>query len=131
MGLADVEKTPEPMRPIRKLEDGKYVAVYAGKAQVDYKGVMAGGRAVAFEAKFCTGEKIAKNRVKDWQMKQLTNYEKLGAKCFILVGWDSFAAAVPVHEWRTLRKVETEQWKVKINGENALEFLGGVSDFAE
>ena len=39
--IADIEKTPEPMRPLKPYGDrrrGQYVAVFTKKAQNDYKG---------------------------------------------------------------------------------------------
>lgn len=53
MGLAYIEKTPEPMRVIGVLDRkrGIFKAVFEKAAQPDFKGTMAGGRAVVFEAK--------------------------------------------------------------------------------
>ena len=33
LGLATVEKTPEPMRPIKRLTEGRFVAVFEKPAQ--------------------------------------------------------------------------------------------------
>ena len=41
-GAADIEKTPEPMRPIKDMGGGKFLAVYTKAAQADYKGLLAG-----------------------------------------------------------------------------------------
>ena len=49
-GMADIEKTPEPMHPIKRLAGGRFVAIFEKQAQPDYKGTLAGGQAVMFEA---------------------------------------------------------------------------------
>ena len=54
LGVASVEKTPEPMRPLKRLSEGRFVAVFEKPAQPDYKGTLQGGRAVVFEAKHTT-----------------------------------------------------------------------------
>lgn len=36
-GAADIEKTPEPMRPIKDMGGGKFLAVYTKAAQADYQ----------------------------------------------------------------------------------------------
>ena len=52
IGLADVEKTPEPMKPIGSPDRaGRFIACYTKQAQPDYKGILRGGKAVNFEAK--------------------------------------------------------------------------------
>lgn len=46
IGLADIEKTPEPMRPIGSPDRaGRFLACYTKQAQPDYKGILKGGRA--------------------------------------------------------------------------------------
>ncbi len=57
-GMALVEKTPEPMRILRRLDNGKFIACFEKKAQPDYKGTIKGGRTVVFEAKFTSSDKI-------------------------------------------------------------------------
>lgn len=56
-GSAIIEKTPEPMRPIKNLGAGKFIAFFERKAQPDYKGVIKGGQAVIFEAKFTSADR--------------------------------------------------------------------------
>ena len=64
IGLADIEKTPEPMRPIGSPDRaGRFLACYTKQAQPDYKGVLKGGRAINFEAKYITQSDIEIYRV--------------------------------------------------------------------
>ena len=43
--VADIEKTPEPMRPIKDLGGGKFIAHYTKAAQADFKGFLFRGEA--------------------------------------------------------------------------------------
>ena len=62
-GFADIEKTPEPMKPIKDLGNGRFIACYEKKAQPDYKGTLKGGRSIMFEAKFTATERMEQSRV--------------------------------------------------------------------
>lgn len=70
-GYAIIEKTPEPMRPTKNLGNGKFIAFFEKKAQPDYKGVIKGGRAVMFEAKFTSKERMEQDRVERGQGEYL------------------------------------------------------------
>lgn len=53
-GVAYIEKTPEPMRPIKAYGDrrkGQFIAIYTKQAQPDFKGVLCDGSTVIFDAK--------------------------------------------------------------------------------
>lgn len=123
-GLALVEKTPEPMRVLSSLDNGKFVACFERKAQPDYKGTIKGGRTVLFEAKFTSGDRIEQNAVKDNQAAYLDRYSGLGARCFILVGFSSGNVyRVPWMAWKTMKtryghkyatEAELEPYRVKI-----------------
>lgn len=64
-GVAFVEKTPEPMKPLRKPDrQGRFLACYTKAGQPDFKGTLAGGRAVVFEAKHTDSDKIDQHRQK-------------------------------------------------------------------
>lgn len=88
-GFAIIEKTPEPMRIIKPLGNGQYVACFTKNAQPDYKGVLKGGRCVCFEAKFTSTEKMEQKRVTDEQTKALQEYADMGAMCFVVCGFAS------------------------------------------
>ena len=78
-GLAIVEKTPEPMRPLKRLSEGRFVAVFEKPAQPDYKGTLQGGRAVVFEAKHTSTGQMEQSRVTEAQAKRLEHHQELGA----------------------------------------------------
>ena len=88
-GFAVIEKTPEPMRPIRSLGRGKFEAFYEKKAQPDYKGTVKGGRTVCFEAKYTSSDHMEQSRVKENQAAYMDKLTELGARCYVLAGFGS------------------------------------------
>ena len=84
-GTAIITKTPEPMRPIKSLGNGKFVAHYVKKAQVDFCGTLHNGRAIRFEAKHTDTDRFTRDRLTDEQMKDLKNHEAMGAYCCVMI----------------------------------------------
>ena len=82
--VADIEKTPEPMRPIKSLGEGRFVAIFEKQAQPDYKGTLAGGQAVMFEAKSTATDRITQDRVTEDQAERLSRCAELGGLAFVL-----------------------------------------------
>ena len=97
-GDAEICKTPEPMKPIRKLSGGQFVAVFTKKAQPDYKGTLKGGKAVVFEAKHTDADRILRSAVTAEQEAQFNRHEQLGAECFVMVSF-SFQRFFKVPWW--------------------------------
>lgn len=105
-GRAVICKTPEPMRPVRRLRDGQYIAVFAAKAQVDFSGTLAGGRAVRIEAKYTTADRIEVGRIQARQAADLDAHTAMGALCLVVVGFSAGDVfAVPWTEWRRAPEV--------------------------
>lgn len=104
-GFALIEKTPEPMRPIKDLGGGRFVACFVKKAQPDYKGIVKGGREYIFEAKYTSSDRMEQSRVQENQEKYLTAHEALGARCYVLVGFDSGEVyRIPWRVWSSMKK---------------------------
>lgn len=121
-GAAKIEKTPEPMKPLRPPNRmGQFLACYTKQAQPDYKGTLRGGRAVIFEAKHTDATRIEQNRVTEEQLAALLEHEKLGAACFILVsfGFKNFYR-VPVEHWQQMKRIYD---KVSVNEKDLAPFL--------
>lgn len=104
--LAVIEKTPEPMKPIKSLGGGRFVAHFEKQAQPDYKGALNTGQAIVFEAKHTDKDRIQRNRLTDEQMESLELYSKMGAICFVLVsiGMDKFYR-VPWEVWKNMKNI--------------------------
>lgn len=135
-GIADIEKTPEPLRPIKAIGDGRFIAVYTGEAQADYKGYLDGGRAVYFEAKATAGDRITQDRVTPNQTDRLNRAYGMGATVFVLccIGGDRFAK-VPWGVWTdmkyfvgrkyiTIEDAAAHGWEIRLKAPGILAFLG-------
>lgn len=135
-GIAFIEKTPEPMRPLRPPNrQGQFIACYTKAGQPDFKGTLAGGRAVVFEAKHTGGSKIDYNRLTQEQLNSLAEHDCLGAAAFILVSIDlQDFYRVPWSVWRDMQmlyghkymnKVELEPFRVQCIA-GVLKLLEGI-----
>lgn len=89
IGRADIEKTPEPMKPLGGADrSGRFLACYTKQAQPDYKGVLSGGRAVVFEAKHTDTGRLMYNRVSPTQAACLRRISQLGGIAFVLCSFN-------------------------------------------
>jgi hypothetical protein len=80
-GLAKIEKTPEPMKPLgAKNRKGQFLACYTKQAQPDYGGTLKGGRSIYFEAKHTDDERIEQRRLTQEQQDDLEAHHKLGSE---------------------------------------------------
>ena len=106
-GVACIEKTPEPMKPLRAPNrQGQFLACYVKAGQPDFKGTLTGGRSVVFEAKHTDGDRIEYNRLTDEQVEKLSTHHKLGAAAFVLVsfGLQDFYR-IPWEVWRDMKAI--------------------------
>ena len=106
IGLAYIEKTPEPMRVIGVLnrKTGHFKAVFEKAAQPDFKGTMQGGRAVCFEAKHTETDRIKQDAVTEDQKNAMDLHETMGAWCFVIVCLDNTYYRVPWERWKTMKE---------------------------
>lgn len=106
-GKALIRKTPEPMKPVRRLKNNQFVAVYTKKAEPDFSGILPGGRSILFEAKVTGAEKIGKDRVTEEQRRKLTAASEMGAVCFVLVKFERSRRVyrVPWEAWEMMETV--------------------------
>lgn len=106
-GVACIEKTPEPMKPLGKPNKrGQFLACYTKAAQPDYKGTLSGGRSVVFEAKHTDADQMKQERLTGEQVDRLELHHKLGAAAFVLVsfGLDDFFR-IPWPVWRDMKAI--------------------------
>lgn len=106
-GVACVEKTPEPMKPLRAPNrQGQFLACYVKAGQPDFKGTLTGGRSVVFEAKHTDSDRIEYSRLTDEQIEKLSTHHKLGAAAFVLVsfGLQDFYR-IPWEIWRDMKAI--------------------------
>ena len=103
-GLAKIEKTPEPMRPLgAKNQKGQFMACYTKQAQPDYGGTLKGGQSIYFEAKHTDDDRIEQRRLTKEQADDLEAHHRLGAVAFVLVSFGLRAFyRVPWPVWRDM-----------------------------
>ena len=135
-GVARIEKTPEPMKPLSGMDRrGQFQACFTKAAQPDYKGSLRGGRAIIFEAKHTDGNSISYSRLTAEQFDAMEGYHAMGALCFLLLsfGFADFYR-VPWEHWRRMREIygrkhlkreDLEPFRVRERG-NVLYFLEGI-----
>lgn len=134
-GIADIQKTPEPMKILKPINRsrGTFEAVFAKQAQPDFKGVLDGGRMIMFEAKRTKTTSIAKSRISDEQAINFNSATELGAECFVLVSFSEQSYfKVPWMHWRNMEMV----FKKKSVNQDDLEayevfFTQGMIDFLD
>lgn len=108
-GVACIDKTPEPMKPLKPYGDrkmGQYIACFTKKAQPDFKGALCDGSCIVFDAKHTDTDKIQKGAVTEKQWETFDRYEKMGARCYIVVslGMNEFFR-VPWNVWKSMKEM--------------------------
>lgn len=88
-----IEKTPEPFRITGSVGQGKFTGFFTRQAQPDFKGTLAGGRAIVFDAKATSTEKIPVASLTDEQKDTLLLHDELGAVSGVMMcfGFNRFA----------------------------------------
>lgn len=107
IGVAYIEKTPEPMKPLRAPNrQGQFLACFTKQGQPDFKGTLTGGRSVVFEAKHTDDDKIEYGRLTHEQIEALSQHHKLGAAAFVLVSikLENFYR-IPWTTWRDMKQI--------------------------
>lgn len=137
-GVACVEKTPEAMKPLSKPNrNGQFLACFTKAAQPDFKGTLAGGRGVVFEAKHTDGDRIEYSRLTKEQADRLDLHHRLGAVAFVLVSfglrdfyripWEVWRDMKDIYGHKHMKEPECEPYRVHYMA-GVLKMLGGVVD---
>ena len=135
-GQAVINKVSEPYRVLRKNKDGSFYGRFIGRAEPDFKGVLAGGRAVAFEAKYTSKTRIQKSAVTEEQNEWLEEQYSMGAVVFVCVFIREWAFSVPWQIWRDMKLIygkkflmaeDIKRFRVDYNldGVKFLEYMDG------
>ena len=131
--LAKIEKTPEPMKILKHIEDGKFEAVFTKAAQPDFKGTIKGGKTVVFDAKYTEADRIRYQVLSNHQRETLLKYKELGAIAFVLVGFqDGLMFRIDIETWTGMKEnmgrmyiKEDELKKMELE----IKTVNGVVDF--
>ena len=106
-GMAKIEKTPEPMKPLGGQNSrGQVLAGYTKQAQPDSGGTLKGGMSIYFEAKHTETDRIEWSRLTEEQRSDLEDHYKLGAFTYVMVsfGFTEFYR-IPWPVWRDMVEI--------------------------
>lgn len=139
IGRADIEKTPEPMKPLGGADrSGRFLACYTKQAQPDYKGVLSGGRAVVFEAKHTDTGRLMYNRVSPTQAACLRRISQLGGIAFVLCSFNGREFyRIPWPVWDNMKNAfgrkyiapaDVKAYRVRVAAPGVLLFLENLKE---
>lgn len=104
-GIAQVIKTPEPFRVLKKDHARcRAMVQFTAHAQPDFIGCLAGGRMIAFEAKYTATDRMKQDAVTPTQADALDNYQKLGGHVGVCCGIQGGYFMVPWSVWKTMKE---------------------------
>jgi recombination protein U len=140
MELAYIEKTPEAFKITGKKKLARcliFEGVFTKKCQPDFKGTLAEGRAICFEAKHTDTDSIHQDRVSEEQLKSLLKHDKLNAVSFVLVSikMQNFYR-IPIKTWQNMKAIygrkhmkieDLRQFEVPFK-HGILNFLSGIDN---
>lgn len=130
LGLAVIDKTPEPFRVMKKNPNGVFTGRFTALAQPDFQGTLKNGRSIVFEAKMTLKDRIQRNVLTDTQMQALEAHEGLGAFAAVCVSISYGFFFIPWEAWRDMKDIyghlyvtpeQIAEYEVKFDG--AVRFL--------
>ena len=123
------------MKILKHIDSGKFETVFEKSAQPDFKGTIKGGKTVVFDAKFTGADKITYQALSDHQRDILKEYNDLGAKAFVLVGFaDGGIYNIDINTWINMKEIYgtkhikkqdlvNSEFEVKRNKNGMMDFL--------
>lgn len=130
-GRAVINKVYEPYRCIKKLQSGGFVGQFTGRAEPDFKGVLRGGRAIAFEAKSTKKSRIQYNALTDDQMRWLQIQENIGAEVFVCIDISGRFFMLPWKQWRDMKNIYGKKFLMAGDIEDFEALFDGVVRFLD
>ncbi len=104
-GLAVINKVYEPYTCIKVLKNGQFIGRFLDRAEPDFKGVLYGGRAVAFEAKSTRKSRIQYNALTQTQINWLAEQAEMRALTFVAVNIQDKFYSIPFREWVNMKEI--------------------------
>lgn len=94
------------MKVIKSTGNGRFVACFEKKAQPDFKGVLKDGTMIVFEAKHTDSDQIKQTAVTEYQAEQFEIYQRMKARCFVLVSFElNHFYNVPWEVFKSMKKL--------------------------
>lgn len=137
LGICAIDKTPEPMRPLKPYpqHNGWFVAAFTKQAQPDFKGILVDSTMVLFDAKHTETGRVRRQIVSQEQEECFERYSKHGARCFILVSlgfsdfyripWEVFRDMKKIYGRKYMGKKDLKPYRVQCDA-FLLHFLDGI-----
>lgn len=134
--IADIEKTPEPMKVLKDMGNGRFLACFTKAAQPDYKGIMQGGRAVEFEAKYTDRDRMEQSYVTPEQEERLQRAYQYGAHVFVMVAfgllniyripWDVWSGMKGKYGRKYITPADVTEYRVSYSCDGKILLLEGL-----
>ena len=136
LGIAVLDKTPEPMKVIRPMGNGQFLSRFEKMAKPDFKGALCDGTTILIDAKHTETEVLRRQAVTSEQEKCFERYMKMGAHCFIVaniqfkdyyrIPWPTFRDMKKLYGRLYMDRSDLEPFRVNYSG-GYLRFLDGIS----
>ena len=104
-GEAVINKVYEPYICTKVLQNGKFIGRFLDKAEPDFKGVLKGGRAIAFEAKATSKSRIQYNVLTEKQREWLEEQADMGAVAFVAIEIKGRFYSIPYTVWENMKGI--------------------------
>jgi len=125
-GEADIAKSHEPLRVIERLSDRTFKCVFTKKADPDFRGMLCSGRALGFEAKHTSTDRIEQAKVTMHQSDVLDRYQQMNARVFVVVSFNMEKFySIPWDIWKNMKShfgrkyvkaEEIEKYEIPLRG---------------
>ena len=102
---AVINKVNEPYIVLFKYEGGKFMGRHTAAAEPDFKGVLKGGRSIAFEAKTTSKSRIQKSVVTEEQGRWLQEQYEMGAVTLVCICIRDRFFSIPWVVWRDMKNI--------------------------
>ena len=131
--IANIHKENEPMKILKDLGEGKFIACFAAKSEPDFKGPMMNGPSVLFDAKHTDADRLKFSAVTPDQGRSFDEHALFGVECFVLIsfGFRKYYK-VPWSVFRDMKQIFGRKYiKPEDLSQYEIRFSGGVLLFLE
>ena len=102
--IAIINKVYEPYICLKLQDNGKFTGRFTGRAEPDFKGVLKGGRAIAFEAKSTQKDKMFQSVLTSEQSQWLDEQNAMGAVTYVCINIKNKFYTLPWFIWKNMKE---------------------------
>lgn len=124
--IANIIKVPEPFRVLQKNRAQNTANIrFTAHAQPDFIGCVAGGKMIAFEAKYTKTDRLHSTVITPTQAEALQDFQKMGAFSAVCAGigdqyfmipWLDFVGMKTMFGRQYIKAEDVQKWRVKFDG---------------